>query len=175
MSVADSPAAGRDAKGRFARGNEGGPGNPFARQTAQLRQAVLETMNEAEVRLITQRLLTLALQGDLQAIKLVLAYAIGKPQDAFDPDEVDRLEWELRKRLAVPAEEVEELSERVAARQANAVAQATAQAVALHNGQGIFQRLQRRGLLAGSLQPAAGSGRRPGVRPAGNGSGGGRR
>src|SRR5690349_583555 len=26
------PAPGRDAKGRFAKGNPGGPGNPFARQ-----------------------------------------------------------------------------------------------------------------------------------------------
>src|SRR5919204_3026793 len=107
MSLSDTTTKGRDANGRFAEGNPGGPGNPYTRQTAQLRQAVLETMNETEVRLITQKLLTLALQGDIQAIKLVLAYAIGKPENVINPDEVDRLEWELRQRLSVPVEAVE--------------------------------------------------------------------
>src|SRR5207248_10793741 len=40
------PAAGghegRDARGRFAPGNPGGPGNPFARRVAELRTALLD-------------------------------------------------------------------------------------------------------------------------------------
>ena len=35
----------RDDKGRFGTGNRGGPGNPFARQTARLRQAALQEGN----------------------------------------------------------------------------------------------------------------------------------
>jgi hypothetical protein len=175
MSLTDT-TSGRDEKGRFAKGNPGGPGNPYTRQTAQLRQAVLETMNETEVRLITQRLLTLALQGDLQAIKLVLAYAIGKPDKVVNPDEVDRLEWELRQRLSVPADDIEELTQRVPARQANAVAEATRQAIALQAGQDIFQRLLKRGLLPQAMQPdAQPPAPRPGVRGGNKGEGGARR
>jgi hypothetical protein len=36
-----SADGGRDAKGRFAPGNAGGPGNPFARRTAELRREFL--------------------------------------------------------------------------------------------------------------------------------------
>ena len=37
------PAArdGREANGRFAKFNKGGPGNPYARQTAALRKALV--------------------------------------------------------------------------------------------------------------------------------------
>jgi hypothetical protein len=169
MSLNDAKKnKGRDARGRFAEGNPGGPGNPYTRQTALLRQVVQEELNEVEIRIIVQRLKAVALAGDVQAIKLVLAYAVGKPENAVNPDEVDRLEWELRQRLSVPAGEVERLAERVPARQANAVAAATAQAVSLQRGLDIFQRLQQRGLLPESLRPAA-SAPRPGVRGGTNG------
>ncbi len=171
MSLNDATKnKGRDARGRFAEGNPGGPGNPYTRQTALLRQAVLDELNEVEIRIIVQRLKARAVGGDVQAIKLVLAYAIGKPESAVNPDEVDRLEWELRQRLSVPQGEVERLAERVPAKQANAVAAATAQAVASRSGLDIFQRLQRRGLLPGAPRPAAAP--RPEVRGATNGQGG---
>ncbi len=34
--------SGRDPNGRFAPGNVGGPGNPFARRVAELRQIMLD-------------------------------------------------------------------------------------------------------------------------------------
>src|SRR5262245_29451624 len=170
---------GREANGRFAKGNPGGPGNPYARQTALLREAVLETMNETEIRLITQKLLTLALQGDIQAFKLVLAYAIGKPEQVVNPDEVDRLEWELRQRLSVPVDAVAEHTQRVPAKQANTVAKAPAQAVGLQVGQQVFRRLVNSGLLPdpaqSAVEPAAASAPRPGVRGGHKGEGGARR
>jgi len=169
MSLSDTTTKGRDANGRFAEGNPGGPGNPYTRQTALLRQAVLDELNEVELRIIVQRLKALAVGGDLQAIKLVLAYAVGKPENAVNPDEVDRLEWELRQRLSVPAGEVERLAQRVPARQANAVAATTAQAVSLQRGQDIVERLKKRGLLPDALRPDA---PRPEVRGGGNGSAG---
>jgi hypothetical protein len=175
MSLNDAKSAnGRDEKGRFAPGNPGGPGNPYTRQTALLRQVVLDELNEVEIRIIVQRLKARAVGGDVQAIKLVLAYAVGKPESAVNPDEIDRLEWELRQRLSVPIGEVECLAERVPARQANAVAQATAQAVSLQRGQDIVERLQKRGLLPDALRTAA-SAPRPGVRGADNGQAGARR
>ncbi len=174
MSLNDAKKnKGRDANGRFAEGNPGGPGNPYTRQTALLRQVVLDELNEVEVRIIVQRLKAVALAGDVQAIKLVLAYAIGKPEGGVNPDEVDRLEWELRQRLSVPQGEVERLADRVPARQANAVAAATAQAVSLQRGLDIAERLQKRGLLPDALRPAGAP--RPEVRGADNGQAGARR
>ena len=156
MSLNDAKAAsGRDANGRFARGNPGGPGNPYTRQTALLRQVVQDELNEVELRIVLQRLKALALGGDVQAIKLILAYAVGKPQNAVNPDELDLLEWQLRQRLSVSAEEVERLADRVPARQANAVAAATAPAVSLQRGQDIVERLRKRGLLPEALRPPA--------------------
>jgi hypothetical protein len=139
-----------------------------------LRQAVLDELNEVEVRIIVQRLKARAVGGDVQAIKLVLAYAIGKPESAVNPDEVDRLEWQLRQRLSVPPAEVERLADRVPAKQANAVAAATAQAVASRTGLDIVERLRKRGLLPDALRPDA-SAPRPGVRGATNGEAGARR
>jgi hypothetical protein len=173
MSLSDTKK-GRDASGRFAEGNPGGPGNPYTRQTALLRQVVLDELNETEVRIIVQRLKARAVGGDIQAIKLVLAYAIGKPENAVNPDEVDRLEWQLRQRLSVPQGEVERLTERVPARQANAVAAATAQAVSLQRGLDIAERLRQRGLLPEAIQPAPAA-PRPEVRGGTNGQGGARR
>ena len=148
MSLNDATTTqGRDGAGKFTPGNPGGPGNPYARQSARLKKAVLEVMNEAEIRLIAQKLLSQALQGDVPSMKLVFAYAIGKPGEAVNPDEIDALEWEMRQRLTVSLDEVEALTERVPVKQANAVAQAVAQPVALQVGQEIFQRLQERGLL----------------------------
>ena len=148
MSLNDAASTqGRDGAGKFTPGNPGGPGNPYARQSARLKKAVLEVMNEAEVRLIAQKLLTQALQGDVPSIKLAFAYAIGKPGDAVNPDEIDALEWEMRNRLSVSLEAVEALTGRVPVRQANAVAEAVAQPVALQVGQEIVRRLQERGIL----------------------------
>jgi hypothetical protein len=174
MSLSDTTKKGRDANGRFAKGNPGGPGNPYTRQTALLRQVVLDELNEVEIRIIVQRLKARAVGGDVQAIKLVLAYAVGKPENGVNPDEVDRLEWQLRQRLAVPPDEVERLADRVPARQANAVAAATAQAVATRSGLDIFERLRKRGLLPDALRPAA-SAPRPEVRGGTNGDAGARR
>ncbi len=87
-------AGGRDARGRFAAGNAGGPGNPFARQVAGLRQALLDSVTAADIAAVGRRLLALALEGNVQASKLLLAYTIGKPQPAADPDRLDQDEWQ---------------------------------------------------------------------------------
>src|SRR5260370_40283483 len=42
-------AEGRDALGRFTRGNVGGPGNPFARRVARLRQGLLDCVADEEM------------------------------------------------------------------------------------------------------------------------------
>ena len=46
----------RDLKGRFAKGNRIATGNPFARQTAELRQAVLDAVSTETIRNIVAAL-----------------------------------------------------------------------------------------------------------------------
>jgi len=70
---------GRDARGRFTKNNRGGPGNPFARRVAALRQVLLDTVTDDDIHAITAELIAQAREGDLAATKLLFAYAIGKP------------------------------------------------------------------------------------------------
>jgi hypothetical protein len=84
----------RGADGRFAVGNRGGPGNPFVRRLATLRKAVTDAVDEGRLRRIMRKLASMAEAGDLHAAEIVLAYAVGKPTAAVDPDAVDRLELE---------------------------------------------------------------------------------
>src|SRR5262249_1994659 len=84
----------RDAQGRFAPGNPGGPGNPFARQVAALRQAVLQSVTAEDLQAITRKLVELAKEGNVGAAKLVRAYAVGKPAPAPEPDRLGLEEWQ---------------------------------------------------------------------------------
>ena len=90
-------SSGRDANGRFVKGNAGGPGNPFGRQVAALRQALLDAVTPEDIDAIALTLIEFAKGGDVQAAKLLLAYAIGKPAAASDPDQVDVQEWQCLK------------------------------------------------------------------------------
>jgi hypothetical protein len=96
---------GRDAKGRFTAGNKGGPGNPFGRRLAEMRQAVLRAVTPADIERVMAMLLQKANVGDVAAAKLVLQYAVGKPQTVAEPDRVEVDEWQLQRRLSVPGDE----------------------------------------------------------------------
>src|SRR5216684_4080528 len=99
---------GRDARGRFAPGNVGGPGNPFAQKVAALRTALIETVTEEDMRFIAAQLVVTARLGDMAAIKLLFQYVLGKPAAAVDPDTLDLQELDLYRRGPSPqqAEEV---------------------------------------------------------------------
>src|SRR5262245_24153096 len=90
----------RDTRGRFAAGNPGGPGNPFARQVAALRQAVLDSVTPADMQTVVRKLIELAAAGNVPAARLLLSYALGKPQPFADPDRMDAAEWEVHKETA---------------------------------------------------------------------------
>ena len=83
------PAPGREADGKFAKGNSGGPGNPFARRVAALRARLLNRATEDDMDVITGQLIQHARKGDLAAIKLFYQYTVGKPAPTVDPDRVD--------------------------------------------------------------------------------------
>jgi hypothetical protein len=85
----------RDERGRFKKGNGGGPGNPYARRCAHLRQLLHSASTDEEILEIFEVLKKLALKGDVAAIKLFLAYQIGKPTEAPDPDTLDQQELKI--------------------------------------------------------------------------------
>src|SRR5262245_47993772 len=55
----------RDSRGRFVPRNPGGPGNPFARQVAALRQAVLNAVTAEDIQTVVRKLIELAAAGSL--------------------------------------------------------------------------------------------------------------
>src|SRR5262245_59218805 len=101
--------SGRSEDGRFAPGNGGGPGNPFARRTAALRNAAQKSASEQDVAEVMAALKFKAKGGDVAAARLWLAYAAGRPGPTADPDTLDAHEIQVRRQAAVPAEDVEAL------------------------------------------------------------------
>jgi hypothetical protein len=98
---------GRDAQGRFVPGNAGGPGNPFARRTAELRREFLAEATGEDLRAVCRALLERAKGGDVAAAKLALGYLVGKPDKPVDPDTLDEQEWHIWRRYTAPSEWVE--------------------------------------------------------------------
>jgi len=109
-SAAQTPTSGHDSNGRFAKGNPGGPGNPFARQVAALRKVIINRLTEEDLLAITEALLARAKEGSVGAAKLLLAYAIGKPASAPDPDRLDGQELKHFKDQVETVNEVHELA-----------------------------------------------------------------
>jgi hypothetical protein len=100
---------GHDARGRFTKDNPGGPGNPFARQVAALRAAFLNDVSSEDVKEIAAALKTQAKKGNVAAARLVLAYSLGKPDQAVDVDRLDADEWQvIRGNTATMASRVRE-------------------------------------------------------------------
>ena len=77
---------GRTARGRFAQGNPGGPGNPYARRTAALRSALLDAVTEADIRAVARALVKRAKAGEITAIRELLDRLLGKAGDASPED-----------------------------------------------------------------------------------------
>src|SRR5438128_11523499 len=106
---------GRDAKGRFTKGNKGGPGNPFARKVAALRRAMVNFVSEDDLKHLVFVIKMRAEGGDMAAAKLLLQYVIGKPTETVDPDRVDVDEWEKLQEQARPAQEMSAIMDGVPA------------------------------------------------------------
>src|SRR5437763_7875991 len=91
----ESIQAEREHNGRFAAGNRGGPGNPFARRVAELRKAFIEAVTYEDLQSICQRLISLAVEGDVSAARLLLGYVLGKFPVPVNPDTLDQDEVRL--------------------------------------------------------------------------------
>jgi hypothetical protein len=90
----------RDEFGRFVKGNPGGPGNPFARRTAALRQAMAAAVTAEDMYRIALVFKEKALAGDLAAAKFIASYVVGRPASPPDPDRLDLDEFALYKEEA---------------------------------------------------------------------------
>jgi hypothetical protein len=109
MSTTHEPtpqaAEGRESNGRFAKGNKGGPGNPFARKVAQLRAALVNFVTEDDMKHLCFVLKMRAEGGDMVAMKLLFQYVLGKPAETVDPDRLDVDEWQKMQEKSRPPEE----------------------------------------------------------------------
>ena len=100
----ETGAAGRQSNGRFAKGNPGGCGNPFARQVAAFRACLINSVTEDDFKAIMYELLEEAKDGNLQAIKLLFSYLLGTPKPVVEPDELDLNEMHLAHQADLAAE-----------------------------------------------------------------------
>jgi hypothetical protein len=104
---------GRHASGRFAAGNPGGPGNPFARQTAALRAYLINHVTERDIQDILDILLLNAKGGHLPTIKFLFSYVLGKPKPVVEPDLLDLQELQMSQQGAQPPEALEALCDQL--------------------------------------------------------------
>jgi len=98
---------GRDANGRFAPGNPGGPGNPYARKVAEMRKTMVEFVSIEKLKRIVEAITKKAEEGDVAAAKLIFQYVLGKPTTPVDPD---RLDVDERQKLLERARPPREMS-----------------------------------------------------------------
>jgi hypothetical protein len=107
--TATQAAEGRDRKERTAqahgRPSVGLPGNPFARKVAELRAALVNFITADDMKHLAFVLKMRAEGGDMQAMKLLFQYVLGKPVETVDPDRLDVDEWQKMQEKSRPPEE----------------------------------------------------------------------
>lgn len=100
---------GRDpSTGRFVPGWKGGTGNPQAAKVARMRATILEAIgvdDGARLKAVIAAMLDKAESGDVQAARLVVEYAIGKPLEHDMLERVESLESMLTEREQTNAQD----------------------------------------------------------------------
>ena len=104
----ETEATGRQSNGCFAKGNRGGPGNPFSRQVAAFRACLINTVTQDDFKAIVFKLVERAQNGNLQAVKLLFSYLLGIPKPVVEPDELDLNEMHLAQQTALAEEALQE-------------------------------------------------------------------
>jgi len=89
---------------RFTKGNTGGPGNPYARRVAALKQAMLEASSADDLQDIVRGLVDRAKQGEKDSICILFDRLFGKPTATQDSDRIELEELTLARlvRMATP-------------------------------------------------------------------------
>lgn len=108
MRIQPSPIGpnGRDDRGRFTHGNPGGPGHPLAGAVSKLRAALIGAVSVDDMKAITRGLVDRAKGGDVEALRVLLPYLLGRPIEA---DLLERIET-LEQRLENATDEKHELT-----------------------------------------------------------------
>lgn len=101
--------SGRRPDGRFAHGNPGGKGNPYAKRVAELKKAFMDVVGPEHMEALARVTLKKALKGDMVAMRTILDRAIGKTLDAAQESAVIPIELPSMK----TAEGCAEASQRV--------------------------------------------------------------
>jgi hypothetical protein len=114
---------GHDQRGRFAKGNAGGPGNPFGRQVAALRGALMSCITNEDIQEVVVALLAQAKKGNVAAARLILTYSVGKPASTVDSDQAEVDECQRIPESVAPPAEIRQVQ------LANTPAQAAFQAI----------------------------------------------
>jgi len=93
-NVADGDGRTHTPSGRFAvgnrlgrpfvAGNKHGRGNPTAIRMYEGRMQFLDAIHEGTLAALARKLQVAALEGDMEATKLLLGYALGRPQQAVE-------------------------------------------------------------------------------------------
>jgi hypothetical protein len=100
----NGPTNGRDAGGRFAVGNPGGPGNPRAAEASARRAAFWAAVRSADVKLAVmtiRKILKSKTSKDadkLAAAREILDRVIGKPAQADLLERIERLEQRVEQK-----------------------------------------------------------------------------
>ena len=101
------PAEARDAKGRFLRGNPGGPGNPQAHNVAAWRKALADAVSPDDVAEVTRKVIEAAKAGEPWAIHELFDRLLGKPSVQIDFEATDMAAIpKYDERLAVEAQRI---------------------------------------------------------------------
>ncbi len=80
----NGPNGGRDAQGRFAKGWKGGPGNPHAKHTGELRSALLKAISPEDLEAIVAKLIEQAKGGDVASAKELFDRIFGRPNQPIE-------------------------------------------------------------------------------------------
>jgi hypothetical protein len=83
---------GRATGGRFAKGNAGGPGNPYGAKVAALRAALMDAVTPDTMARIAAALVKQAEAGDIAAARELLQRCLGAPQAIDLISRVEELE-----------------------------------------------------------------------------------
>jgi hypothetical protein len=93
VSSTACPLPNHDGNRRSTNYRPAAPGNPFARQVAQLRKRLLDRLTGEELDAIADKLIEESKDGNVPATKLLFSYTLGKPAEAVQPDRLDIEEW----------------------------------------------------------------------------------
>src|SRR4051812_15534595 len=84
MSPVNHGSNGRLERGQFAPGNRFASGNPNHKRMYDLRARLLDAVDEEAMARIGKKLVELAESGDLEAVKILFGYVIGRPAPAVE-------------------------------------------------------------------------------------------